>query len=121
MKVRCIKLKSEFDKEGSASGWIDLGQLCDVLEIYNSPRQAMFLRIEADDDRTPGLFEASQFEVVDGTVPDGWGFDISPSEGFTLAPKQWLRPGFWEDYFDDVPEAVEEYESVVAPLREARR
>jgi hypothetical protein len=27
-----------------------------------------------------------------------------------LAPPEWQRPGFWEDYFDAEPAAVAEYD-----------
>ncbi|MGW2636978.1 hypothetical protein [Streptomyces sp. NPDC001348] len=34
----------------------------------------------------------------------------------TLAPKEWQRPGFWEDCFDGEPSAGAEYERLRAEV-----
>jgi hypothetical protein len=41
-------------------------------------------------------------------MPSCW---VAALEGgsLTLAPPEWQRPGFWEDYFDDEPGAIAQY------------
>jgi hypothetical protein len=34
----------------------------------------------------------------------------------TLAPQEWQRPGFWEDFFDHLPNAVAEYDRLKAQV-----
>jgi hypothetical protein len=63
------------------------------------------VRIIADEQTTPALFDLSDFEVVDGILPSNWIADSS-DETFELTPKSWTEPGFWERFFDGDPEAL---------------
>ena len=35
---------------------------------------------------------------------------------FQLTPARWARPGFWEDYFRDLPEALYDFTEEVAKM-----
>ncbi|MGW6396439.1 hypothetical protein ACWFR1_39430 [Streptomyces sp. NPDC055103] len=55
------------------------------------------------------------FTVVSSRVPDCWVAGLEDGR-VTLAPKEWQRPGFWEDYFDGEPTAGAEYERLRAEV-----
>ncbi|MBT1189910.1 hypothetical protein HET69_39520 [Streptomyces sp. CJ_13] len=53
--------------------------------------------------------------VVSGRLPACWLAGLADGL-LTLAPREWQRAGFWEDYFDGVPEAVAEYDRLKADI-----
>lgn len=57
-----------------------------------------------------GLFDARMFRVSSSRIPPNWEVSLDGG-GLSLAPAQWLRNGFWEDYFDSNPLAEEQYEA----------
>ena len=72
--------------------------------------------IEADDYRIlgdtgePPLYPAELFEVVDSREPSDWVSNYGEDgERYAYLPELGA-PGFFEDYFDDVPEAVQTFE-----------
>ncbi|TVL87794.1 hypothetical protein [Streptomyces sp. SAJ15] len=84
-----------------------------VLEIMTSADRVLLRipeRLDTSTDRdSPGLWDAAMFTVVSERMPSCW---VAALEGgsLTLAPPEWQRPGFWEDYFDAKPAAVAEYD-----------
>ncbi|MFC8256078.1 hypothetical protein [Streptomyces sp. NPDC056661] len=55
------------------------------------------------------------FTVVRERVPTCWVAGLDDGR-LTLAPPEWQRPGFWDDYFDDMPQAVAEYDRLRAEI-----
>lgn len=53
--------------------------------------------------------------TVDGELPNSWEAKVEEGGILRLGPAAWIAPGFWEEYFDRAPGAVEAYE------RELRR
>ncbi|KIZ15696.1 hypothetical protein [Streptomyces natalensis] len=64
---------------------------------------------------SPGLWDASMFTVVSSRMPSCWVAELEDGR-LTLAPREWQRTGFWEDYFDVVPAAVDEYDRLRAEI-----
>jgi hypothetical protein len=110
MKVVCRRLVSPTTgEELEASPWLTIGQEYSVLSVVASPDRGVSFRLEGDAPG-PGLWDSRLFEIVTGHVPAGWTAGLSEGGVLTLAPSRWQRPGFWEDYFDGVPEAVAAFE-----------
>ena len=82
----------------------------EVLEIYAEPGRHVYLRVEADDDAAPVLFDSSCFLVTDARIPPGWEARLEERGHLAIGPPEWLEPGFWEAYFDGDPVAVAAYE-----------
>jgi hypothetical protein len=80
------------------------------------------------EDRLPGVWPASMFEVLDPSIPSNWEIHLNMVESTTylsIAPASWQRPGFWEDLADGSElgaRAIDEYDRELAILlREAKR
>lgn len=72
--------------------------------IEMSPERTMLRLI--GENPTPALFQTDIFEVVSSVIPPSW-IVVSPKPGLLdVGPEPWTRPGFWERYFDQDPEAV---------------
>jgi len=78
-----------------------------------SQGQAYFvIGIEADDFRIlndagkPYLYPADLFTVVDPTEPGDWVNEFGEDGERYAYPPELSRPGFFEDFFDHVPEAT---------------
>ncbi|MEV5177407.1 hypothetical protein AB0L10_41660 [Streptomyces flaveolus] len=120
MIVRCVQIISPTSGEVvSDHPGIRIGVEYPVLEVITTVR-GVLLRIPerpnvtAERD-TPGLWDAAMFTVVSSRLPDCWVAELEDGQ-LTLAPKEWQRPGFWEDYFDDEPSACAEYERLRAEI-----
>jgi hypothetical protein len=107
MRVRCIQLPSSAaTKAGSRSPWLTLGREYVVLSVLADTAGRVFYRLLSDDQRTPALFGATQFEVTSTNIPKGWCLWVPEEGGLELSPAAWLTPGFWESYFDAEEEAL---------------
>ncbi len=75
--------------------------------------------IEADDFRLlndqgqPYLYPADLFDVVNGRVPSDWVTEFGEDGERYAYPPALNEPGFFEDFFDDKPEAVVSFWRVV--------
>ncbi len=117
MRVLCIRLINAVTgdvEERSPS--LTLNGEYEVLEVAAYPNRRVMLRLERDSDGTPALFDSEMFMTVDKTIPRSWRARISEGGVLHLAPEAWLRDGFWEDYFDRVPSAVEAFDAERALL-----
>ncbi|MEV8395408.1 MULTISPECIES: hypothetical protein [unclassified Streptomyces] len=90
-----------------------------VLEVLADPARVM-LRIAPPANSwepidIPGLWDAAMFEVVSDRIPACWVTRLDDGR-LTLAPKEWQQPGFWEDYFDHLPDAMDEYDRLKAEI-----
>ena len=62
----------------------------------------------------PALYSASQFEITSNSISSTWVITIVNQNLMVMGPKDWRKPGFWEDCYDHDPKALEIYK------REAR-
>lgn len=77
----------------------------------------MLYRLAADDAGVAGLYESDLFEVTDARVPPGWLL-AGEGESFRLGPARFLRPGFWEEFFDNVAAARLEFDDEVRRIHD---
>jgi len=114
MKVKCIKIYNEHTKAyQESSSWLTIGKEYIVLAIEVRQDNVLFL-IASDANEQPILQSATQFEVISKKIPSTWKISSGVLELFSLEPKAWQEPGFWEDCYDHEPAALEIYK------REAR-
>ncbi|WP_330330258.1 hypothetical protein OHS33_11290 [Streptomyces sp. NBC_00536] len=99
--------------EGSSS-WIQLQKEYVVLEISTWPGRGISVRISSEDNGTPVLFDSRMFETTSEAIPPHWISRIGKEGSLEIGPPSWLVPGFWERFFDQVSEAVEDYEGEMA-------
>lgn len=93
---------------GDGGPYLTNGRLYDVIEVSGNRKQNTY-RIECDDG-TPAIFDARGFTVVDDTLGPDWLTAIR-DDGVWVGPAEFLRPGFWESYFDGEPSAIDIYNS----------
>ena len=107
MKVKCIRLIDEQTGEAlENSSWLSVGRIYHVLSMNMDDGLPIKFQLIGNDGQTPAYHDANQFEVVTNNIPDGWVIDFVSNSHLRLSPKAWSAPGFWEDYFDGMPEAV---------------
>jgi hypothetical protein len=68
-----------------------------------------------DEIESPRLWDADMFEIVSDRMLTCWVTGLKDGR-LTLAPQEWQRPGFWEVYFDHVPDAVADYDRLKAHI-----
>jgi hypothetical protein len=96
-----------------------------VLEIYVEHYRdppAVSFRLD-DGEGTPALYDA--FQVVDGSIPEGWTVSIGAADRMVLGPSVWQRwsgqYSFWEDFTSGDPDvarpAWRAYESELERIR----
>ena len=106
MKVKCVKIiNPTTGEEFERDSWLTLGQTYLVLEISVEKKRWMSYRLMSNNNSTPAIFDAQQFEVVSNKIPDEWCFDFVSPNYVGITPKAWIHDGFWEDYFNGEPEA----------------
>ncbi|ODN43254.1 hypothetical protein [Piscirickettsia litoralis] len=105
MKVKCINIYNEHTKEYvDTSRSLTIGKVYVVLEMYQSRRRGNTYRLLSDDDKTPTLFDANQFETVEEKHASSWEVRESATRK-VCSPLAWNKPGFWEEFFDGEPSA----------------
>ena len=113
MKVRCIKLIDEqTGKVLESSSWLTVDKEYRVLSIYMQDTLPIKFQIIGNDWATPAYHNANQFEIITTFIPSDWIVDFETGSYFKIAPKEWCKPGFWEDYYDGMPEALALFDSV---------
>jgi hypothetical protein len=100
----------------SRSPWLTLGREYVVLSVLADTKGDVMYRLISDDQLTPALFDAAQFEVVSSTLATSWCIRVPAEGGLELAPAAWLTPGFWESYFDGEEEALTAFRKALATL-----
>ncbi|MEU9015776.1 hypothetical protein AB0D12_40170 [Streptomyces sp. NPDC048479] len=121
MIVRCVQIISP------ATGAVvndhpavRIGAECPVLEVLTTADKVL-LRVPDPIDSlpgafdSPGLWDAAMFTVLSDRMPACWVAALDDG-ALSLAPREWQRPGFWEDFFDGVPTAVAEYDRCKAEI-----
>jgi hypothetical protein len=111
MKVRCNRIISPVDGSRLVeSDWLTVGDEYLVVSLLIDPSGHVELRV-IDNDGTPSVWRAEMFETTDERPAPDWLVQLGSDGILEIAPGPWLRPGFWEDYFDYVAEAQRDYES----------
>ncbi|MFG2354039.1 hypothetical protein [Streptomyces sp. NPDC048521] len=82
-----------------------------VLEVFAPHDKSALFRLEFIEGEDPALFDGRAFTVTSPLIPPSWRYFQYDSGSFTLGPEPWSRPGFWEAYYDRLPEALEAYET----------
>ncbi|MGW2817711.1 hypothetical protein [Streptomyces sp. NPDC001415] len=112
MKVRCLRIiNPTTGEEEKTSPWINVQNEYVVLELRMSPGRRISVRVESEEDGTPVLFDSEMFTTTSPEIPPHWVMRIQEDGLVEVGPRLWLAPGFWEGYFNQVPEAVQQYES----------
>ncbi len=107
MKVECIKITDpETGSFIEKNSWLTVGNVYQVLSVLIADSSSVEYRLLSDDGYTPGIYEASQFKILSNKLALSWVCNYEDGVYFELAPKPWIRSGFWEDYFDGEPEAI---------------
>ncbi|MEU7580140.1 hypothetical protein AB0B50_21385 [Streptomyces sp. NPDC041068] len=120
MIVRCTQIISPTSgKVVSDHPGIRIGAEYPVLEVITTTRQVLLRLPERPDvlaERdSPALWDAAMFSVLSSRMPDCWVAGLDDGQ-LTLAPKEWQRAGFWDDYFDGELSAGVEYERLRAEI-----
>jgi hypothetical protein len=97
--------------ERAHDSWLSLDREYSVLSVYAESGRQVLLRIESEGEGTPALFPAEMFVTTSAAIPRNWRVHIEQGGAVEFAPESWLKPGFWEEFFNQVPEAVEAYEN----------
>lgn len=64
-----------------------------------------------EDTWTPYILEASKVDVIDNRRPDRWVVKKDSDAKIETFP-EFMKPGFWEDFFDENSDAIIAYRSV---------
>jgi hypothetical protein len=111
VRVECIQTRSSTTGERvKKSPWLTVGKTYTVLAISASPGREILLRLIGDDGDTAGLFSSDMFETIDTRLPPTWIAKLDTDGTLELAPAEWMREGFWEDYFNGDPSAISAFE-----------
>jgi hypothetical protein len=86
------------------------GQMYVVLEVYCQAEGPNYFRIEFRRGELPPLFDSRLFEVVEPKMHPSWTISAEWDGSLTMAPAAWQVPGFWEEFMDHSPGAIEIYE-----------
>ena len=109
MTVKLIEIESDQHRIASQGRWLVPGKEYSVLEIYVDLRTGKIqFRIVSEEAQTPALFDSEFFQIVSNRLPHTWVVDISTFQ-MKVAPKSWIRAGFWEDFFDGESKARSEF------------
>ena len=119
MKVECVRLiqgttGTEIE-ERHRDSWLTIGKTYIVLEVYAALGEEVLFRCIADNG-TAALFQARSFKTIGSRLPSSWIGRVDTNGIFQLTPVRWARPGFWEDYFRDLPEALCDFTEEVAKI-----
>lgn len=116
MKVRCTKIinpiTGEIDK---TSSWLTIDKIYQVLSVSVNPGKSIYFQI-VDDGKSPGLHDSRQFSVVSDKISSNWVIMTNKQGGVWIGPEKWTRSAFWEDYYNDVPEAIRDFKEEQAKI-----
>ncbi|MGL4730577.1 MAG: hypothetical protein ACRCW0_03205 [Clostridium sp.] len=116
MKVKCISTKSigredEYDSLTPGKEYVVLS-----VEFYESDSlfsdeldDFVVYRIK-DNDGFVMPYPSKLFDISSNKIPECWVAYQSRAGKFELLPGLWARKSFWEEYYNDDPIALEEFE-----------
>jgi hypothetical protein len=88
-----------------------------VLSVAAQPGGRVLVRLIDNEGDSPSVWDARMFTTTSTRIPQLWGIRLDDDGVLTLAPPHWQRAGFWEDYFDDNPRAVREFQTALRALQ----
>lgn len=95
-----------------------------ALEIGNSSSSSskfmgdfILYRIR-DDEGLVCLFPANLFEIVSNKMFSRWAFHRIAHDYYSILPQTWARDSFWEDYYNDDKQAIDDFNKEEAMLLE---
>jgi hypothetical protein len=100
-----VKLINTFGEQVPSSPWLRLGVEYEVYAVEVGVKGKTHFRLQSEDGL--GLFDIVQFEIVDQRMSPTWVFSKWEKGGFVLGPQPWSEIGFWENFYDGIPEAIE--------------
>lgn len=110
MKVECVGLSDPATgKPVRKSASLTVGKVYQVLCVFMEEKGPVKYRLIRDDGHTAALYESSHFKVVSGVLPSNWVAHYQADAFFELAPKTWVKRGFWENYFDGDSTAIKQF------------
>ena len=104
------------NESDTKSNWVTIGKDYVVIEILVTPQKIVLFRYLSDDDDYPTLAESILFDSICTKMPSNWEVRLDETGGIHIAPRAWLRSGFWEDYFNGEIEAIKQYEKELAGI-----
>lgn len=110
MIIRCISLQESGGQIVDSSPWLKVGREYIVLSIEDNSQGERYYVIEPHSGHLDslGFFPSLDFEVIDESWPEAWVEDSSGGET-SIAPKEWQRAGFWEEFHDGEKQALDSY------------
>ncbi|MFE3776318.1 hypothetical protein [Streptomyces sp. NPDC059122] len=110
MKVRFTGLEGHEQSVRQGAGVLRQGQVYVVLEVYCQSEGPNYFRIEYRRGEIPPLFDSRLFEIVDSEIHPSWTISTEWDGSLTIAPAAWHKDGFWDEFMNHSPEAVDVYE-----------
>lgn len=119
MKVKCIDRK--INNQGKVYSNLTLNKDYIVLavEFYDKEISTfsktigdyILYRIE-DNDGTVMPLPSKLFTIVSSQLPRGWTSYRDNDECYSILPKDWAEPSFWEDFYNDDYNTLAIFENV---------
>ncbi|MCX2968321.1 MULTISPECIES: hypothetical protein [Streptomyces] len=110
MKVRFTGVEGHEQSVRQGADVLRQGQVYVILEAYCQVDGPNYFRIEYRRGELPPLFDSRLFELVDPRMHSSWTVSTEWDGSLTMAPAVWQVPGFWEEFIDHFPRAIEVYE-----------
>lgn len=108
-----MKVRYEHPKPGHDWRSLTLGKEYLVIGLNDEDYRVV------NDFNEPILYPKECFEITDSRVPEDWRRDDHADGEYRINPIEVAKPGFYEKFFDDVPEAQEVFRRVLE--RERKR
>lgn len=114
MRIICEKIIDEIKgDEKDSSPFLTVGKEYVVLGIYIKNHDIQkYLIISDDNDDVPILTNVSQFRITCNRIPKCWRVGLNLNGKLYFAPEEWEKDDFWEDLYDEKPEAIAIYERI---------
>ncbi|KTT02873.1 hypothetical protein NS376_12180 [Pseudomonas oryzihabitans] len=111
-----MKVKLKPDAASKDLIWLDFDDVLMVLGIEDKTDTGVNFLLWSCKQESCILMPASKFDLIDDSLSCRWVISLGFKGKIGLFPKAWLADEFWEEFHDDVPEAVEifwrEFESM---------
>jgi hypothetical protein len=104
--VRCEKTHKTVGDDNSAElEWLRIGAEYVVVSLLARPSEPILLQLTFRR-RVIGWWDSRLFVTVSDRISSNWVSIIRRDGTWELGPPEFLRRGFWEDFYNDVPDVV---------------
>jgi len=118
MRIKCVTMIDEATQEKkNISHSLTIGKEYIVLAITMYPAKNYFQLVGDNENKSPTLHNAKQFEITSSRIPSNWQINAD-NFAIALAPKGWEESGFWEKCFGGDEPALEIYKREVKIIYE---